>query len=130
MWTHYFSCGLTSAEGRVLLPLPVGNALPDAAQDTISQEAAFSAGAYCWLTFFGSIRTSCSFSQAAFQLVSLQHILVPGLVPPQVQDFALPLLNCMRFLSAHFSSLCKSIWMHHNPLVCWPSLSVLRHQQP
>ncbi|GAB0186707.1 ectonucleotide pyrophosphatase/phosphodiesterase family member 3 [Grus japonensis] len=41
---------------------------------------------------------SCADSQvllcrAASQLAGLQHLLVPGVVPPQVQDFALPLVG-------------------------------------
>ncbi|GAB0175715.1 cAMP-dependent protein kinase inhibitor alpha [Grus japonensis] len=33
------------------------------------------------------------FCQAAFQLGSPQHVLVPGVVPPQVQDFPLPFVE-------------------------------------
>ena len=32
-------------------------------------------------------------------------------VPPQVQDVALPLLNCVKLLSAHFSSLSGCLWI-------------------
>lgn len=42
-------------------------------------------------------------------------VLVPGVVPAQVQDFSFPLLNCMTFLSVLFSSLLKSIWMAVQP---------------
>ena len=48
------------------------------------------------------------------QMVScLQHVLVPGAVAAQVQDF--PLLNFLRFLSAHISSLSKFLWVAAQP---------------
>jgi len=53
-----------------------------------------------------------------FQLGDPLHILVHGVVPPQRQDLApwhLSLLNFMRFLSTHFSSLLRSFWMAAQP---------------
>ncbi|KAK4830496.1 hypothetical protein QYF61_011409 [Mycteria americana] len=50
------------------------------------------------------------FCKAAFHLVSPQPELVHGVIPPQVQDLQFPLLNSIRFLSAHFSSLLRSLW--------------------
>ncbi|KAK4832039.1 hypothetical protein QYF61_020554 [Mycteria americana] len=49
----------------------------------------------CWL-MFNSVSTRIPqvlFCQAAFQLAGPQHILVPGVVPSQVQDFALFLVE-------------------------------------
>ena len=47
-----------------------------------------------------------------------------GVVPPQVQDPALPLLNLIRFFSAQLSSLSRSCWMAAQLLVYLPHLPV------
>ena len=41
------------------------------------------------------------FCKAAFQLDGPQHVLVPGVVPLQVQDFQSPLLSCMQDMQEH-----------------------------
>lgn len=55
----------------------------------------FAMRAHCWLTFnLVSIRTPKGLlCTAAFQLGSSQLVVVPGVVPSQGQDFALPLVE-------------------------------------
>ena len=52
----------------------------------------FAARALCWLKF-NLVSTKVLFCQAAFQPSGSQHIPVPGVVPPQVHDFALLLVE-------------------------------------
>ncbi|KAK4810721.1 hypothetical protein QYF61_007695 [Mycteria americana] len=54
--------------------------------------------------------------KAAFQLGGPQHVYwCMGLFLPWCRTWHFPLLNCMRFLSAHFSSLSRSLWMAAQP---------------
>lgn len=53
--------------------------------------------------------------RSAFQLVRYQHVLVPGLFLPMVQDFVFPLLKFMAFLLSHLSTLFKSLSMAAQP---------------
>ena len=75
-------------------PQPAGKTLANAAQDTVSVPggkgtllAHDQLGAHQGLQGF-----SC---KAAFQPGSPPHVLVPGVVPPQVRDFALPLVELL-----------------------------------
>ena len=65
-----------------LLPRPFGNTPPNAAQETVGRLGHQGALLACFP--FGVL-----FCKAVFQLASPQHILVHGLVPPQVQDFSI-----------------------------------------
>ena len=85
------------------LPQPVGNSPPYAAQDTISPLCCKGA-----LLAYGQV-AACQdpwvlFRQAVFQLISVQHILVP-----------FPFWNFMGFLSGHFSVLLRSLSMAAGP---------------
>lgn len=54
-------------------------------------------------------------SRAALQLLRPQHVLMPGVILTQYKTLHLPLLNFMRFLSAQFSSLSRSLWAAAQP---------------
>lgn len=54
------------------------------------------------------------FSKAAFQLASHQPVLVPGIIPSQVQDLVFPSIKCHE---THFSTLPRSLWMAAHPSV-------------
>lgn len=86
-----------------------GNAVPHADQEAVSLCAA---GVHYWLTFnLESIRTPKSFSvkllprQSAPSLYRYMRLFFP-----RCRIWYFPLLNFMRFLPAHFSSLCPSEW--------------------
>lgn len=84
-WTQHSRCGLTSAEkrGRII-------SLNMLAQPRVPL-ATFVAKSHCWLTFslVTTRRSQVLFCHGAFQLGDLQHVLVPGIVPPHVLNFAL-----------------------------------------
>lgn len=76
--------------------------------------AFFPAGAPCWLLLTLRVHQdpqvhSC---QAAFELGSPQHVQCLGLFSPWNRTLLKPL---MRFLSAHSSSLLRSLWMAAQP---------------
>lgn len=52
---------------------------------------------------------------AAFQQGGPQHVLVPGLFLPRGRSLCAPWLSLGRFLTAHVSSLSKSLWMDTRP---------------
>lgn len=55
------------------------------------------------------------FPLRCFLVIQLPAVPVHRVVPPQGQDLHFPLLNFMWFLSAHCSSLSKSLWMSAQP---------------
>jgi len=61
--------------------------------------------------------------RSVFQLVILQHVLLPGVIPPQVQDFAFSLR------SLHESPLCSNLQPAEVPLN-GPQLSGLSATPP
>lgn len=93
-------------------PWPAGSILPNASQDAV--------GLLC-STLLGQVPPDdpqdlqSLFCQAAFQLDAPKHNLVHGVFPLQVQKFAVFLVNFMKFLSAHFSSLLRYLWMTAGP---------------
>lgn len=113
VWSH--QCWI---EGKDHLSQPAGKRSPNIAQDT----AAFTARTHCWLMF--NLVTPRSFSA---KLLSSQ--VVPsmswclGLLLPRCWTLQFPLLNFMRFLSAHFSSLSRSFWMAAKPYSLWTTPS-------
>lgn len=60
------------------------------------------------LKFFVGLRS-------AFQTLGTQSTLVSGVIQPRKTTFYFPSLNFTRFLSAHFSSLSKPVWMVTQP---------------
>jgi len=72
--------------------------------------ATFATKAHHWLVFnFGVHQDPLVLScQATFQLVSPQHVQMHGVLPPQVQDFALLLAES----SAHFSSMSRLYFLY------------------
>lgn len=68
------------------------------------------------------------FCKHASQLVSPQHVLVLGVVLPQMQDFALPLVELHEVSCQPISAASSSGWQY-NPLVYQPVLPVLHYQQ-
>jgi len=73
--------------------------------------------------------TGVLFCKAAFQPVIPLHAVMPGVVPPQVQDFALPLVDMHEVPVRLFLQLVEGPFgWQHNPLACWPLLPVLCHQ--
>lgn len=78
--------GLSSRSS--LLPRPFGNTPPNAAQETAGRLGHQGTLLACF-PFGVHQDTQILFCKALFQLASPQHILVHGLVPPQVQDFSI-----------------------------------------
>ena len=96
------------AEWQDHLPLPTGNILSNAAQDTI-----------CLLCHTGTLLTCVQsgvhqdsqvlLCQSAFQLGGPQYVPVHGVVPVGLcRTSHFPSMNSRRFLSAHFSTLSMS----------------------
>ena len=131
--------------------MPAGNALPNAAQDTVSR--------FCGKgTLMACVQPGAHqhprvlFYKAAFQLGSPQHILVHGVVPPQVQDFALllvephevpvspflqpvqvpldgsPTLWCVS-RSSQFVSSANLLRVHSENMLSWALLSLSREDK-
>lgn len=114
-------CGPPRAEqrGRATPPRPTGNALSNAARETV-----------CCLCHKGMLLAQAQlgvhqvppkvlFRQAAPQLS--QHVLVPGVVPPQVQDSTLPLLNYSqgRRANKQYKKTTLSSFLFKNLLFCF-----------
>ena len=110
VWPHH--CGV---EGKDPLLWPGGNSPPNSAQDT---KRFFDTRAHCWLMFnMVSTRTSSSFSAKLLSSWSAPSICwCMGLFLARCRTLHFSLLNFMRFLSANFSSLQRSLWM-----AAWPS---------
>jgi len=105
-WTQYSRCGLTCTEQRgritslnllttlIFMQLRIPLAFFAPVQPGVHQD------------------TQVLLCQAAFQFADAQHILVPGVVPSHMKDFALPLTELHEvLLSAHLSSLFRSLWI-------------------
>jgi len=112
-WTQHSRCCLTSAEQRARITSIDRLAVLVLLQPRI-RFTYFATRAHCWLVLnLVSLRTPKGlFCKVAFQPASSQcvpHML--GVVRAQLQDSALPVLSFMRFLSVHFSSLSRSLWM-------------------
>jgi len=75
--------------------------------------AAFAAGARCWLMFnLVSTRTPKYFSvKLLFSWAAPSINQCRGLFLPRYRTLHVSLLNFIRLLSAHFSSLSRSLWM-------------------
>jgi len=86
-WTQHSRCGLTCAEQRG----PVGNTLPNAAQDTI--RLLCSEGTLLPPVQPGVHQDSHVLFSKAFHLGDPQPVLMHGVVPPQVQHFDLLLVE-------------------------------------
>nr|XP_021141696.1 uncharacterized protein LOC102084086 [Columba livia] len=114
-------CGPPRAEqrGRATPPRPTGNTLSNAAQETV-----------CCLCHKGMLLAQAQlgvhqvppkvlFRQAAPQLS--QHVLVPGVVPPQVQDSTLPFLNYSqgRRANKQYKKTTLSSFLFKNLLFCF-----------
>lgn len=98
-WPH-----LCWADRRNHHSWPAGNTSAQAAQELVLTH---SKGIFGWSSMFNCQVLSC---KAAFQ-----HVLVYVVIPSQVQDLVLSVVNLMRFLSAHFTSLPKSYRMAAQP---------------
>ena len=85
-WAQYSRCGLTSAKQRGRITSTDLFTVLCLMQPRIPL-AVFAARAPCWLMFHQVPQVR--FYQATFQLDSPQHKFMPGVVPPQVQDFVL-----------------------------------------
>jgi len=111
-WAQHSRCSLTSAEqrGRIIL-LCLLAALHLTQPRVLS--TFFAAGAHCWLMVnLVSTRTSRGFSANLLSSWAAPSIYwCMGLSLPRCRTLHFPLLNCMRFLSAHFSSLLRSLWL-------------------
>jgi len=83
---------LCKAEGKDHLPRLAGNVLPNAAQKVVgllSHKVAWLAHVQLCVQQDPQVL----FCKVAFQSVSLQPLLVPGAIPPEVQVSAFPFLN-------------------------------------
>jgi len=96
------------------LPRPAAHASLDAAQDKVGFLG-------CESTLLAHVQFAIHqypqvlFGRAALN-PSIPHlVLVMGVASTRVQDFALGLLNIMRFTWAHCSSLSRSLWMASCP---------------
>ncbi|KAK4831516.1 hypothetical protein QYF61_018100 [Mycteria americana] len=76
-------------EGKGYVPPPAGNGLPNAAQEAV--------GGFCHKgtllahgQLAGNQDPQVLFCKAALKLVDPQPVLLPGIIPPQVQGFGLP----------------------------------------
>ena len=76
------------------------------------QLAFWAARAPCWLT---SSTLRCFFSRAALNPFIPQLVLVVHVALTQVQTLHMDLLNLLRFIWAHCSSLSRSLWMASHP---------------
>lgn len=100
------------SEGCEGSPWPAGSILPNSSQDAV--------GLLC-STLLPHVPSDVHqdlqslFCQAAFQLDAPKHNLVHGFVPPQMQKIAVFLVNFMKFMSTHFSSLLRYLWMTAEP---------------
>jgi len=91
------------------LPGPAGHALPNAAQD-----AAGLPGCKYALMTHGHLGVHLDaqvhFCKAVFHLGGPQHILVPGIVPPQAQELALPSIELYEVPACPFLQLVEVLW--------------------
>ncbi|KAK4810782.1 hypothetical protein QYF61_008754, partial [Mycteria americana] len=114
-WIQSSRCSLTSAEERGRITSLDLLAILCLMQPRIP--LALAARAHCWLMFnLVSTRTPRSFSArllSSWVAPSIYWCL--GLFLPKCRTWHFPWLNCMRFLSAHFSSLLRSLWVAARP---------------
>lgn len=80
----------------------------------------------------GPLKAWPSRTSGCFPPGQLQPMLVPGVVPSQVQDFALPFLNSISFPSAQSSHLSRSLWKAAEPCalsasLTWGECTVFQH---
>lgn len=111
-WTLQRVAWIVLSEGCEESPWPASSIFPNASQNAV--------GLLC-STLLARVPLDVHqdlqslFCQAAFQLNAPKHTLVSGVVSPQMQKFALFLVNCMKSMSAHFSSL-----LRHLCMAAWP----------
>lgn len=87
-WAQHPRCGLTNAKQRGrITSLDQVNTLPNMAKNTLGFFC--SKGALLTHVQLGVYQDPKSFSAVLFPTGYPQHVLVAGVVPPQVQDFAL-----------------------------------------
>lgn len=90
------------------LPQPTGNNPPNTAHNTLRIHC----HRYTLMVQHGVHQaTQVLFCKDAFQLSGPQHVLLYGVASPQVKDLHFPLLNFIRIVSGHFSSLLRLLWM-------------------
>ena len=104
---HFLSLKVSTVEREENLPRPADHTLLNAPQDTTGL-----LGNKSTLLAYGQLVThqhsQVPLCRAALQQVSTEPALVLEVIPSQVQDPPLPLLNFTRFLSAQLSSLSRS----------------------
>lgn len=95
---------------------PAGDALPNATQDAVGHRLC------CKVTLPAHGLSCCppgpqaSSQQSCFPVSQPPaHTGAWGFSLPRSRTLCLPLLNCIRFLSAQFSSLWRSLWMATHP---------------
>ena len=103
MWPH--QCWV---EGKHHLPQPAGNTSPNAGLDTISFLC-------CKDTLLAPVHPGVLHVPTSFFTKLLSSWVATswclGLFFPRCRTLHISLLNFMKFLSAHFSSLSRSLWM-------------------
>lgn len=105
VWPH--QCWI---EGKDHLPRPVGNTLPNEAQDTVSL-LCINDTLLTHVQLGAHQGLQVVFCKTAFQLGGHQQMLVPGVVPPQEQDFAFLLVECHEVPVSPFCNLLRSLWL-------------------
>ena len=116
-WAQYSKCGLTSAEQRGRITTLHLLAVLCVMQPRIPF-AFFAARAHSWLKFnLVSTGTPSAFSaKLLYRWVSPSVCWCLGLFVPRSRTLYFPMLNFMRYLSAHFSRMLRSLGM-----TAWPS---------
>lgn len=130
-WMQHSSCDLCSAEveRKDYLPWPACNSPPNWAQDTVTLLSHKGTSlSFVQLGVHHDLKSL--FCQTVFQLGGWQHTLVHGAFHPYVQNFALLLLNFMRFLSVYISRLWGSLWMELSGVTTTPPSLVLSSGLP
>ena len=111
-WTQYFKCGLTNAKKRessASLDLLVTFLLM---QPKILLAFLSTGAQHCFMLNLVSTRTPRSFSAKPLSILLTPSIyLCIELLFPRCRTLHFIFLNVMRFLSHHFSSLLRSLWM-------------------